>query len=108
MLVGEIIGTVVLGISINVVNTLLAASPLNERIYAPEELLSKVRESLEVDDNTRLSDIHIWAIGPKLFAAELAVVTPNPLPPGHYKALIPSVLGIVHITMEAHLCEKKE
>lgn len=44
----------------------------------------------------------IWAIGPKIYSAAIAVVTSNPLEPDAYKQRIPKGLGIVHTNIEVH------
>ncbi len=71
---------------------------------APEELLTAVRDNIESRDGDRIVDLHIWAIGPNIYSAIVAIVTHNPRPPDHYKALIPRKLNIVHMTVEVHAC----
>jgi len=73
-------------------------------IQAEEDHLVRLRESIEADSTDRVTDLHIWSIGHGIFAAEIAVVSDNPLTPDHYKSLIPSNLGIVHVTFELHKC----
>jgi cation diffusion facilitator family transporter len=72
---------------------------------APSDVSESVRESIESQGDSRVADLHIWAVGPNIHSAILAVVTPNPRPPDHYKALIPPHLNIVHITVEVHVCD---
>nr|WP_319387150.1 hypothetical protein [uncultured Roseibium sp.] len=38
------------------------------------------------------------------YAAEVVIVSDTPRSPGHYKALIPKDLGIVHVSLEVHRC----
>lgn len=71
---------------------------------ADEEILSAVRDSVEGTSSDRVTDLHVWRIGHGLYSAELAVVTHDPKPPQHYKALISSTLNIVHTTVEVHRC----
>ncbi len=71
---------------------------------APEVVRNAVREAIEADDEDRLSDLHVWCIGPNIYAADIALVSHNPKPPDTYKALIPKALGIVHVTVETHPC----
>jgi len=72
---------------------------------ASPEVSESVRESIESQGDSRVADLHIWAVGPNIHSAILAVVTSDPRPPEHYKALIPSHLNIVHITVEVHGCD---
>tara|TARA_R110002110_G_scaffold12718_3_gene60898 strand:+ start:62497 stop:63324 length:828 start_codon:yes stop_codon:yes gene_type:complete len=75
---------------------------------APDELLENIRDRLEADEDTRVTDLHVWSIGPEIYAAQIAVVAHNPLSPKHYKALVPSSEGLVHLAMEVHHCSGAE
>jgi cation diffusion facilitator family transporter len=68
----------------------------------PEDLLSAVRRRIEGEDGNRVVDLHLWAIGPKMYSAMLSIVADDPKDPDHYKALIPDGLGIVHTVIEVH------
>jgi len=81
---------------------LLATSRVLLDLQAPEDVREAIRESLEREDNTRVTDLHVWAIGPNLPAAAIAVVTPAPQPAAHYRALLPDGLNLVHVTIEVH------
>lgn len=69
---------------------------------APARIRDSVRDAIEVDDSTQVSDLHIWSIGPGLFAAVIAVVAKSPKSPEEYKARLPSQLGLVHVTVEVN------
>jgi len=71
---------------------------------APEDLGNRVKEAIEMADDNRVSDQHIWAIGPGIYAAEIAVVTSKPRAPASYWSLLPDDLGLVHFTVEVHTC----
>jgi cation diffusion facilitator family transporter len=71
---------------------------------APEAIRNAVREAIEVRDGDRIADLHVWSIGPDIYAADIALVSDGPQPPDHYKGLIPKALGIVHVTVEVHPC----
>ena len=71
---------------------------------APGIMLEKTRAAIESIDNTRISDLHIWSIGPGIYSATITVVSDAPRTPEHYKSLIPGDLGIVHTTVEVHDC----
>jgi cation diffusion facilitator family transporter len=71
---------------------------------APEKLQQKLRGVVEADDDTRITDLHVWSIGPGIYSAQIAVVGHNPLSASEYKALIPDSLGLVHISIEVHVC----
>jgi cation diffusion facilitator family transporter len=71
---------------------------------ASTELQEHIRELVEADGDTKVTDLHLWSIGPEIYAAQIAVVAHDPQSPEHYKALIPESLGVVHISVEIHLC----
>jgi cation diffusion facilitator family transporter len=68
----------------------------------PESIRRKVRESIEADGDSRVADLHLWSIGPGIYATDLSVVARHPETPDRYKARIPGDLGVVHVTIEVH------
>jgi cation diffusion facilitator family transporter len=64
----------------------------------------KIIRALEGYKDTRVSDLHIWSIGPGIYSSEVSIVTKAPDSPDIYKALIPEDAGVVHTTIEIHLC----
>ena len=71
---------------------------------APDNLRQAIRAAIESRDNNRICDLHLWSIGPGIFAAAISIVTDSPKPPDEYKRLIPGDLGLVHATVEVHPC----
>jgi len=70
----------------------------------PADVQKKITGLLESFKDTRVVDMHIWSIGPGIYSSEIGIVTKYPDPPDTYKALIPSDTGVVHTTIEIHLC----
>ena len=70
---------------------------------APATVRDTVRRSVERFRDTRIVDLHVWSIGPGLFAAELAVVSHEPEEPSVYKELL-SDANLAHVTVEVHRC----
>jgi Co/Zn/Cd efflux system component len=66
-----------------------------------EAICTSIRESIENDDNS-VADLHLWSNGPNIYGVIVSVVARDPRSPGHFKALIPSNLGLVHVTVEVH------
>lgn len=76
---------------------------------APEQMRQTVRRSVAgEDDATCIADLHVWAIGPDIYAAELVIVAPSPESPETYKQRIPDQLDVVHATVEVHRCQFPE
>jgi len=71
-----------------------------------DEVTNKVTGILESYKDTKVTDFHLWSIGPGIFSANLSVVTQYPDPPDKYKSMIPSNLGVMHSTVEVHQCDE--
>ena len=71
---------------------------------APKALRDNIRKLIEANDDTRVTDLHVWSIGPEIYSAQIAVVARNTLAPADYKSLLPSSLGLVHVAIEVHVC----
>lgn len=68
----------------------------------PEDLRRKVTEQIEADGDSRVAELHIWSIGPRIWAAEMVVVAHRPGAPDEYRKRIPEKLGIAHAAIEVH------
>ena len=79
---------------------LLATARVLLDMRVSDELLERLRGHLEADAGTRVTDLHVWEVGPGRHAAVASVAAAVPRPAAHYHALIPPELGIVHATIE--------
>jgi cation diffusion facilitator family transporter len=68
----------------------------------PDDLCNMIRHRLERDEGNRVVDLHVWAIGPKMYSAVISIVADVPRDPDYYKDLIPKGAGIVHTAVEVH------
>jgi len=68
----------------------------------PESRREAMRKAIESNADTWVTDLHLWSIGPGIYAAEMMIVANRPLPPHKYKDMIPEHLGVVHVTCEVH------
>ena len=73
-------------------------------LQPPDEVLGVIRKSIESEGDNRVSDLHVWSVGPGIYAAEIGIVSSRPLDPDSYYSLLPEELGLVHVTFETHLC----
>lgn len=63
-----------------------------------------VRQAIE-NDETRISDLHLWAIGPDIHAAIVSIVSQAPETPAVYKQRIQAHCpSLVHVTIEPQRC----
>jgi cation diffusion facilitator family transporter len=70
----------------------------------PESALSKrIIERLELKDD-RVSDLHVWQVGPGHSAVIASLVTHEPEDPSIYKARLNGLHGLSHVTIEVHTC----
>jgi cation diffusion facilitator family transporter len=68
----------------------------------PDELLTKVKELLEKDGQTKITDLHIWSIGSNQYAAAIELVSSNLEDDNYFHQLIERVEGMAHVTIGVH------
>ena len=66
-----------------------------------------IRERLEVDGD-RVSDLHLWQIGPGHRAAIVTIVSDRPRPPAAYKERLRGIAGLSHVTVEVEPCQSSK
>ena len=66
-------------------------------------LAGTIRKRLEVGDD-RVSDLHLWRLGPGHVGVIAAVVSDRPQPPAAYKERLTGIAGLSHVTVEVHRC----
>jgi len=66
-----------------------------------------IRERLETRGD-RITDLHLWQIGPGHRAAVIALVSDDPLPPSEYKRRLSGLHGLSHVTVEVELCRHEQ
>lgn len=71
---------------------------------APEDLCRGVEKAMAKEKGDRVSDLHVWSIGPGIYAAIVSVVTDRPACASQFKARLPPELGIAHLSVEVHHC----
>lgn len=67
-----------------------------------EHQLSELRTAIETQGKDRISDLHLWRIGPGIHAAEFVVVSNDPKSPEEYRRRIPDRMSIVHASIEVN------
>lgn len=68
-------------------------------------LAQHIRESVEIDGD-RITDLHLWRVGPGHTAAIISVVSDRPQAPAAYKSRLEGMPGLSHVTVEVHRCER--
>jgi cation diffusion facilitator family transporter len=62
-----------------------------------------IRRRLEVAGD-RVTDLHLWQLGPGHSALIAAVVSDHPQSPDAYKTRLTGIAGLSHVTVEVHPC----
>lgn len=66
-------------------------------------LAGAVRKRLEIDGD-RVSDLHLWRLGPGHAGLIVALVSDRPQAPAVYKRRLDGIAGLSHMTVEVHRC----
>lgn len=70
-----------------------------------QDAIGEIRNVIEKDSDNRVSDIHVWRVGPRHLSVIISLVTHYPKPPEHYKKLLSKYDDISHLTVEVNACE---
>lgn len=68
-----------------------------------ERVPEAIRDALEEGD-VRVTDLHVWRVGPSHNAAVISLVTHHPKAPAHYKERLAGIGGLCHVTVEVERC----
>jgi cation diffusion facilitator family transporter len=66
-------------------------------------LQATIRARLEAGDD-RITDLHLWQVGPGHCAAVISMVSEAPLAPAIYKERLRDLKGLSHVTVEVEHC----
>jgi cation diffusion facilitator family transporter len=70
----------------------------------PEEMRTQIRDQVEGDESdVRIVDLHLWSIGPNIYAAIISVVADRPLTADQCRSRLDMGDTLVHVTIETHL-----
>jgi cation diffusion facilitator family transporter len=72
-------------------------------VVVDPRLAAQIRQKLEVGSD-RVTDLHLWRVGPGHAALIASVVSDDPQSPDLYKARLAQMKGLSHVTIEVHAC----
>jgi cation diffusion facilitator family transporter len=75
-------------------------------VHADKNLEMVIRGRLETKGD-RVTDLHLWQVGPGHRAAVISVVSDHPLPPATYKRRLGGLRSLSHVTIEVQTCPHK-
>jgi cation diffusion facilitator family transporter len=61
-----------------------------------------IQSKIESNADNRVSDIHVWKVGPADYAAIISIVTHYPKSPVYYKSLLNEFDSLSHVTIEVN------
>jgi cation diffusion facilitator family transporter len=74
-------------------------------VSADKNIETVIRDRLETKGD-RVTDLHLWQVGPGHRAAVISIVSDNPLPPATYKRRLGGLRGLSHVTVEVEVCSQ--
>jgi cation diffusion facilitator family transporter len=72
-------------------------------VSADKDLETVIRDRIETKGD-RVTDLHLWQVGPGHCAAVISVISDHPLPPATYKRRLGGLKRLCHITVEVERC----
>ncbi|HUO43788.1 MAG TPA: CDF family Co(II)/Ni(II) efflux transporter DmeF [Burkholderiales bacterium] len=69
-----------------------------------DRLVADIAQRIEGDADNRIADLHVWRLGPLSHGCIVSLVTHEPRPAAHYKALLADIRGLEHVTVEVNQC----
>ena len=72
-------------------------------VHADKNLEMVIRDRLETKGD-RVTDLHLWQVGPGHRAAVISVVSDHPQSPATYKRRLAGLRGLSHVTIEVETC----
>jgi cation diffusion facilitator family transporter len=72
-------------------------------VSVDKNLEAVIRDRLETKGD-RVTDLHLWQVGPGHRAAVISVVSDHPLAPAIYKRRLTGLRGLSHVTIEVEAC----
>ncbi|MDH0113022.1 CDF family Co(II)/Ni(II) efflux transporter DmeF [Agrobacterium pusense] len=75
------------------------ATTLLDALPPAEDLPQEIRESVETEED-RITDLHVWQVGPGHHAAIVAILSQAPKAPAFYKQKLAAIHELSHVTVE--------
>lgn len=110
LLIGNFYGTMWLDPAIGIVGALVianwswslirqAGSVLIDYVPTDEDLPDEIRQAIETDGD-RITDLHVWQLGPGHHGAIVSVRSTTPQPPAFYRERLAHIGDLSHVTIE--------
>jgi cation diffusion facilitator family transporter len=80
---------------------------LLDRTPPSSDLPDEIRRAVESDDDSLVTDLHVWQVGIGKFAAMISVVAHQPKSSDFYRELLRQHDELVHVTIETQHCREE-
>jgi len=103
-----IVGIIGSGVVFSWAYTLLhdTSGILLDRTPASSDLPDQIRQAVERDGDSLVTDLHVWQVGIGKFAAMISVVAHEPKSSDSYRELLREHEELVHVTIETQHCRE--
>ncbi len=61
-----------------------------------------IRAAIEADADVKVTDLHVWEVGPGHYAVIISLVATEPRPPEYYRKQLDAFTELSHFTIEVH------
>ncbi|MCR4315381.1 MAG: CDF family Co(II)/Ni(II) efflux transporter DmeF [Planctomycetes bacterium] len=72
---------------------------------AGAELRQKIRDAIELGDESKIADLHVWRVSSRDFAVIVSVVSSKDVAPEEFKKRICLIPHLSHVSVEVNVCE---
>mgnify|MGYP006299467973 CR=1 FL=1 len=69
------------------------------------DIAEKVRNLIEQDNDSKISDLHLWRVAQNKYSCIISLVAKDPLSPKDYKNKLSKIEELAHMTIEVNSCE---
>jgi cation diffusion facilitator family transporter len=71
---------------------------------ASRDMMQRIREKIETGGEARITDLHVWKIGPSAYAVILSLAARSAHRPDDFKARLSEIHHLDHISVEINSC----
>ena len=99
-----LMGTVGMVVILNWSGSLMKSAGAVLLDMRPHGIAGAITQRLEEGSSDRITDLHLWRVGPGHHAALVSIVSDRPDSPAHYKERLADIVGLSHVTIEVQTC----
>ena len=74
---------------------------------ASADICNTIQLAIESEESSRITDLHVWTIGPGIYSAVISIVSNNPQQPAYYKSRIAEHIELQHVSVEVNAYDEQ-